>query len=200
MKRKGVLPVVIDKRIVKTDNAILDAFIALAQTKPLKKITVTSLAQEAHISRKTFYDRYANLDELINSLQNYMADRFENLFMRPIKNEHELKEDSILEFLEFAEDNKKLLMILKDDSDEILQAAIEQEGRSMANFLTQELDFSKESADSLAPWLITYYVKGAGYLIDQWLFTDNDLTKEDICQLFMLLYHDSIFMLQRKKR
>ncbi|WP_125770641.1 TetR/AcrR family transcriptional regulator [Companilactobacillus furfuricola] len=189
---------VIDKRIIKTNNAILDAFIDLAQTTPLEKITVTALAKKAHISRKTFYDRYSNLDELINTLQNYMAKRFEHLFILPVKNDHELKPDAVMEFLQFAEDNKELLSILKHAAGEFLQAAIDQEGRSMANFLEKDLNFSRDSATTLAPWLITSYIQGSGYLIDKWLFTDNDLTKEDICHLLMLLYSDSIFMLQKK--
>lgn len=189
----------VDKRIIKTNNAILDAFISLAQTTPLKKITVTALAREAGISRKTFYDRYANLDELINSLQKYMAQRFEDLFMLPIKHEHVLREDIVMDFLEFAEDNKKLLAILKHDSNNFLATAIKQEGDSMARFLVSDLDFSEESAKTMAPWLITFYVEGSNYLLDKWLFTENDLTKEDVTHLFMLLYKDSIFMMQKKR-
>ena len=47
-------------KIVKTKQALLDAFCHLAETIPIEEITVTQLCQEAGVNRTTFY-RYYNI-------------------------------------------------------------------------------------------------------------------------------------------
>ena len=48
-----------DLRIIKTKKAIWNAFLKLISTKDYINITVTLLANEANISRKTFYTSYS---------------------------------------------------------------------------------------------------------------------------------------------
>ena len=45
----------IDRRIVRSRNAILSAFERLLMEKPLADITVSAIAREANVDRKTFY-------------------------------------------------------------------------------------------------------------------------------------------------
>lgn len=44
----------IDRRIVRSRNAILSAFERLLMEKPLADITVSAIAREANVDRKTF--------------------------------------------------------------------------------------------------------------------------------------------------
>ena len=61
-----------DRRILKTKKAIYEALVELMQKKKLNSITVTELAAQADINRKTFYTYYSTvndvLDEGINEL------------------------------------------------------------------------------------------------------------------------------------
>ena len=45
-----------DRRIIKTKKAIYEALVELMQKKKLNSITVTELAAQADINRKTFYN------------------------------------------------------------------------------------------------------------------------------------------------
>lgn len=181
-----------DKRVTKTNDAILDAFIVLARTRPLNKITITALAKAAGISRKTFYNRYSSIDQLIFSLRKYMVAKFKDVFIPPVDDNGDLNNDYIKEFLNFARDNHELISILKDDSDEFLHVAIAERKTDFTEFLISTGRFDKDTAMTIAPWLITVYFKELEYLITKWLFTDNNLSDTDMTNLIIFLFKSSI--------
>ena len=67
-----------DRRILKNKKAIYEALVELMQKKKLNSITVTELAAQADINRKTFYTYYSTvndvLDEGINELITSLKD------------------------------------------------------------------------------------------------------------------------------
>lgn len=54
-----------DKRISKTRDAIIDAYLELIFEKKDQKITISELAQRANIARKTFYLHYESLEDIM---------------------------------------------------------------------------------------------------------------------------------------
>ncbi len=57
-----------DRRIVKTKAAIENALIRLLKEKDLSKITISAIALEADINRKTFYLHYSSVNELFDEI------------------------------------------------------------------------------------------------------------------------------------
>ena len=57
-----------DLRIVKTKAAIREAFSSLLKQMDYSKITVTAIAKEARINRKTFYAHYTSVEELLEAI------------------------------------------------------------------------------------------------------------------------------------
>ncbi len=66
----------IDRRVVKTKRAIKSAFAELLSTKSIDQITVTDIANTADINRKTFYRYYADVDALVEEIENEIIDRY----------------------------------------------------------------------------------------------------------------------------
>ena len=58
-----------DRREIKTRQAIRNAFLALRARKPLERITVKELAEQAQISKATFYLHYHDIYDLSQTLQ-----------------------------------------------------------------------------------------------------------------------------------
>lgn len=56
----------LDRRVVRTRKAIMDAFDKLLVSEDIEKITVSAIAREADIDRKTFYLHYSSIDDLVN--------------------------------------------------------------------------------------------------------------------------------------
>ena len=82
----------IDLRVIKTKKAVRQAFTELMSRKQLEEITVSDVAAEAMINRKTFYAHYASIydiiseieDEIVNSFQQMLAGkRFEDILKSP---------------------------------------------------------------------------------------------------------------------
>lgn len=57
-----------DRRIAKTKAALREAFVTLLRTRPLNDITVAELCRVANIDRRTFYNHYENVNEIIDEI------------------------------------------------------------------------------------------------------------------------------------
>ena len=57
-----------DRRIVRSRTAILSAFERLLIEKPLADITVSAIAREANVDRKTFYVHFGTVDGLLDAI------------------------------------------------------------------------------------------------------------------------------------
>ena len=66
-----------DLRVLKTKRAIHTAFAELLTDKNMDDITVTDIASRAMINRKTFYNNYRGVYELVDELENEVIRTFE---------------------------------------------------------------------------------------------------------------------------
>lgn len=70
----------VDRRILRTRRAIEEAFERLIIDNDYDKITVSALAKEANINRKTFYLHYQSVDDVLDSMaSNYARDSLDRL-------------------------------------------------------------------------------------------------------------------------
>ena len=65
-----------DRRVIKTKKAIRSAFARLLSEKELEDITVSDIAQYADINRKTFYNYYAGVHEVVGEIEDEIAGSF----------------------------------------------------------------------------------------------------------------------------
>ena len=66
-----------DLRVIKTKRAIHMAFAELLTEKDMDDITVTDIASRAIINRKTFYNNYRGVYELVDELENEVIRTFD---------------------------------------------------------------------------------------------------------------------------
>ncbi len=66
----------IDLRVIKTKEAIHNTFRSMILEMPYEKINVKDLCIRAKINRKTFYTYYLDLNDLLETFQNEIADAF----------------------------------------------------------------------------------------------------------------------------
>ena len=69
----------LDKRRRKTRKAIKTSLIRLMSTKDISDITITEIAEEADINRKTFYAHYRNLYDILDEIENDMIQKLFHL-------------------------------------------------------------------------------------------------------------------------
>lgn len=66
----------LDRRTAKTKKAIAIALAKLLSEKEINKITITDIAKEADINRKTFYNYYSSVYEVIDDIENEIVSAF----------------------------------------------------------------------------------------------------------------------------
>lgn len=66
-----------DRRVVKTKRAIKNAFAKLLSQKDINNITISDIAAQADINRKTFYNYYAGVHEVIDEIENDVIGHFD---------------------------------------------------------------------------------------------------------------------------
>lgn len=66
-----------DRRKSRTRKAIRDAFMSLLSVKDVGEITITELSRKADINRKTFYNHYGSVIELVKEIEQDIVFEFE---------------------------------------------------------------------------------------------------------------------------
>lgn len=64
-----------DRRAVRSRRLIVSAFERLLVTRPFERITVSAIAQEADVDRKTFYQHFGSIDGLLAAITDGLAAR-----------------------------------------------------------------------------------------------------------------------------
>ena len=111
-----------DRRKRKTRKAIFDACVALMEEKEFQNITVNEIVERADINRGTFYLHFVDKYDMMNSFENEMIGKIEDVILNniPKKQFEELfiqsRYDTVVEILKCYEQNKELLHLLMRSS------------------------------------------------------------------------------------
>lgn len=68
-----------DRRVARTKKAIKNAFAELLSKKDISEITVTDIAEVADVNRKTFYNYYNSVYDIINEIENELVLAFDQV-------------------------------------------------------------------------------------------------------------------------
>jgi AcrR family transcriptional regulator len=72
----------VDRRIIRTKNAIRDALVTLIEEKGLYALSVKDITTRANINRGTFYLHYKDKFELLEKAMNDIISGFESIFLQ----------------------------------------------------------------------------------------------------------------------
>lgn len=64
----GVADRPVDRRVARSRRAIMAAFERLVMERPVSKITVSAVAREADVDRKTFYQHFGSIDGVLDEM------------------------------------------------------------------------------------------------------------------------------------
>ena len=76
-----------DKRVIKTKHAIYKAFVELLNEKDINQITITDVAKKANINRKTFYNYYSDINDVMEEIENLVVANVIKLIMLEFKSD-----------------------------------------------------------------------------------------------------------------
>ena len=77
-----------DRRVKKTKKAIQDALMTLMDKKNISDITIIELTKEADVNRKTFYNHYSDIYQVMDELENNLVEYLNGLVVDCIAKSH----------------------------------------------------------------------------------------------------------------
>ncbi len=155
---------------------IVQALLTIMKQYGYKEITVTQIAQEAQLSRKTFYRLFTGKDEILTL---FFEELFQECFARIKAQNIQHYWDVVQVFFDFWEERKDLLFLLQKNG--LLPRVFEQSYQySMQVF---EFVRSKELAVSYAlplPYMLAYSVGGMHSMLLKWLEKGMDIPSTEL--------------------
>jgi len=144
---------------------IVHALLTVMEQYDYKEITITQIAQEARLSRKTFYRLFSDKDDILALL-------FDGLFQECFEQirEQEIRRywDVVQLFFDFWEERKELLSLL--EKNHLLPRVFEQSYQYAMRIF--EFVRSKETADTFSPslpYMLAYSVGGMHSMLLKWV-------------------------------
>lgn len=80
----------VDRRIIRTKKSIRNAFAELLTQKDINEITIKDIADTANINRKTFYNYYSGVYQVIDEIEDEIVSEFSSI-MGEIEIERDLQ-------------------------------------------------------------------------------------------------------------
>lgn len=161
----------IDSRVLKTEQAIKEAFMELVKEKGYNQVTVSDICKKSSINRNTFYLHYLDKDDLVGKMLKTAYSTMDNALKEyTITYKTSMRKISeiqirwgIRNLLLFMESDKELYKtILQDES---LNGYIDVMAKMLKKHIAELLDISNASGNMI----YEYAFSGMFGLIKQWV-------------------------------
>lgn len=168
------------RNAVRSKKLIRNAFIELLQEKKLDKITVTNIVEKAELNRGTFYTHYADINMLIQSIEDEVIHSLYSLLSKE-ENPYLLKDPLplFLKISQYLEQNQDLVIALM--SSQSTNLFIVHLPDLIAKHLASTEDIDEEVRNSPSfKERCYFYAGGAGSLYMAWFRETVSGSLEDV--------------------
>ncbi len=175
-----------DRRQLKTREAVYRAFTSLLESKTYSSITIQDIIDEANIGRSTFYSHFQTKEDLLNVL---CTEIFDHVFSEHLKREstHDFSKSkdlrSDLTHILYHLDEKKgyIRSILSSDGGEVFMRYFREKLSSVF-----EKEIIEVPEDVPKDYYLHYLVSGFCETVRWWINTDSDTGQ--VMDYFVKLY------------
>lgn len=170
----------IDRRKRKTRIAIENALLDLMQYKPLNTITISELSEAADINRKTFYNNYNSVDDVIKGINEKLSLHIFSALPEKITINNEIEIfHLLLNFTTALEPHKNLLRKMTQASKNI--PFFEYFKDQILPYIERNLTSYHVDA-ALTPYINSYLVNGLYSILLTWI-NEEHLNAEQVALL-----------------
>lgn len=169
-----------DRRQKKTRLAVEKALLELMQEKPTELISISELAEKADINRKTFYNNYDSIDDVIYGIDKKISSFIFDKLPKKITIHNEIEiYHLLLDFTVSIEPHKELLrQMTKNRSAATVTEHLKDQ---ILPYIEKSLlNYNIDAA--VIPYINTYIVNGLSSIYYEW-FQDETLTAEQVALL-----------------
>ena len=170
-----------DRRVIKTKRAICNAFASLLAKKNFNDITIKEVADLADVNRKTVYNYYSGIHEILDDIENQVVNAYANAvrsfnFREEIKNPYKLFENLTL-ILNNNIDFYSSLLKLETNS-KLSQKIISNLKNKVCDELRNQNLFPEDKLD----FIVSFVISGMIAAYQSWFNSDRERTLLEFSQ------------------
>lgn len=182
-----------DRRIGKTKTAIYQALSDLLREKKYANITIQEIIDRANVGRTTFYQHFADKDELLSSCIETIFESFSGHLTEQAPPGHESRLIPVAEIFTHIQENKRLIngILISDSGDLLFHKFKSYWNPKVESYLSAHLP--KEKKPKVPMDILTNHVTSTLIeLLRWWMKTGEEYTPEQMEQYLIALIFPSI--------
>ena len=162
-----------DRRVVKTKRAICNAFALLLSKKNFNDITIKEVADLADVNRKTVYNYYSGIHEILDDIENQVVNAYTNAirsfnFKEEIRNPYKLFENLTLILNNNIDFYSSLLKL--DTNSKLSQKIISSLKEKVCEELNSQSLFPEDKLD----FIVSFVISGMIAAYQSWFNSDRE--------------------------
>lgn len=171
----------VDLRVKKTKRLIRNAVAALLKEKDVDDITVKEVAELADINRKTFYNYYSNVGQVVNEIENEIVENLDELIQNSDLN-NVLQNptsvfNSVIEVMGRDPELYECIFSMNGNANLVTKIADEIKQRSRDHYASQT-NVNGERLDII----LEYLFNGMFSAFRRWYSSDHELSLEEVSE------------------
>ena len=170
----------------KTRQRFIDVFCDIYSKKPIEKISIQEIANNAGYNRSTFYQYFTDIYELLDYVETDLLNYIKKELAKEAKSENTVK--NVLHCFEKESHIAALNALFGDYGSARFLERLKRE----IPVDKWALNFPKDSAKT--PYLLEFYISTAISLLRLWFRRQKDLPSDELFELVQNLYTGGISM------
>ncbi len=184
----------VDRRVRYTKMVIKKSFISILKEKPIAKVTIKEICEEADINRATFYAHYTDQYDLMHRIEDEFLEDI-NLHFKPIARGMTKTESlEVLEgILEYLKENIEVCSLLLSD-----KGNIDFQKRVMMIAQTQcAFDFSenKKLSQEDSEYIFIFVTVGSVGIIQKWMSDGMKKPAAELAKIIINITENGLLLL-----
>lgn len=190
-----------EKKSHNTHNKICKALLELLETAEYENISVSSICQQAHIHRTTFYAHFQNIAEILDIINSGLLEKFLNeneisylqdIDWNTFANDPYLilNRKDLLKFLTFVKSHSRLYTIIAKHRDILRLGLPEKDIKN--NIFIPSMSNLQPLSDTALDYVFDFYVAGTQKIISKWILGGCVEDETDIIKIIDLCLYKQI--------
>lgn len=179
-----------DRRVVKTKKAIRNALAELLMKQDIENITVKDIADKADVNRKTFYNYYLNVFQVIDEIENEISQKFNNaisgISTTDVLNDPQIVFDRINEIISEDSEFYECLFRMENNPGLVIRLSDRLIKQTISSLT--EMGIEETKAIIISDFFITGMIKA----YKNWVNSDKEVTLENISDTLSVLIANGI--------
>lgn len=170
------------RRVTMTKNLLKDSLLELLREKPLPKITIKEICENADVNRSTFYLHYADQFALCDEIENDSVEKINTCLAKVSMKNNRI--EGLTEFLAYMKANGELFKILmRPDFNNSFRVRFSE----VAVKKLAELDYHDNVSEKDKDYIYRFIFMGTLGMLEKWVKNDFDLSPEDLASFIISL-------------